>query len=168
MNWRAVRLDEFLKVRQERFKPKDEAIQGLKRVDKIDFSGNIHLSNKDSNTDMILVKPGDLLISGINVGKGAVAVYDGQEDVTATIHYSSYEFDEARIYIDFLKLFLRSSEFLDAIKEQVPGGIKTEIKPKHLLPLEVIVPELDEQKEVVEEYSAFYARQNSVLTELVH
>jgi type I restriction enzyme S subunit len=153
---------------EDRFKPKDKAIEGLKRVNKIDFSGNIYLSNKDSNTDMILVKQGDLLISGINVEKGAVAVYDGQEDVTATIHNSSYEFDDEKIDVEFLKLFLKSPEFLNAIKEQVPGGIKTEIKPKHLLPLEIVIPELDEQKEVVEKFSSFHSKQNSIETELNH
>jgi type I restriction enzyme S subunit len=166
MSWRTVRLGDFLKNRQDRFKPKDAAIQNLKRVDKIDFSGNIYLSNKNSSTDMILVKQGDLLISGINVEKGAIAVYEGQEDITATIHYSSYEFDTEKIDIDFLKLFLKSPEFLQAIKEQVPGGIKTEIKPKQLLPLEVIIPQLDEQKEVVKSFSAFHSNQNSILSEL--
>jgi type I restriction enzyme S subunit len=168
MSWRTVKLSDFLKVRQDRFKPKDEAIQSLKRVDKIDFSGNLYLSNKNSNTDMILVKQGDLLISGINVEKGAVAVYDGQEDITATIHYSSYEFDDEKIDVEFLKLFLKSPEFLNAIKEQVPGGIKTEIKPKHLLPLEIVIPELNEQKEVVEKFSSFHSKQNSISTELNH
>lgn len=168
MSWQTVKLGDFLTVRQDRFKPKDKAIEGLKRVNKIDFSGNIYLSNKDSNTDMILVKQGDLLISGINVEKGAVAVYDGQEDITATIHYSSYEFDEEKIDVEFLKLFLKSPEFLNAIKEQVPGGIKTEIKPKHLLPLEIVIPELDEQKEVVERFSSFHSKQNAISTELNH
>ncbi len=166
MSWQTVKLNDFLKVRKDRFKPNDEAIQGLKRVNKIDFSGNIFLSNKDSNTDMILIKQGDLLISGINVEKGAVAVYGGQEDITATIHYSSYEFDDEQIDIDFLKLFLKSPKFLSAIKKQVPGGIKTEIKPKHLLPLEVIIPELDEQKELVKEFSSFNSKQDSIATEL--
>jgi type I restriction enzyme S subunit len=168
MSWRTVKLGEFLKVSRDRFKPDDEAIQGLKRVDKIDFSGAIYLSHKPSNTDMILVKHGDLLISGINVEKGAVAVYDGHEDITATIHYSSYEFDEEQIDIEFLKLFLKSPEFLDAIKKQVPGGIKTEMKPKHLLPLEVTLPDLDEQKEVVEKFSSFNSKQDSILSELSH
>lgn len=168
MSWRTVKLGDFLKVRPDRFKPRDESIQSLKRVDKIDFSGNIYLSNKNSNTDMILVKKGDLLISGINVEKGAIAVYEGQEDITATIHYSSYEFDRDKIDIDFLKLFLKSPEFLNAIKKQVPGGIKTEIKPRHLLPLEIIIPELNAQKEVVKEHSAFHSKQNSISTELDH
>ena len=39
---------------------------------------------------MILVKKGDLVISGINVEKGVFAVYSkGEEDILVTIHYSS-------------------------------------------------------------------------------
>src|SRR5690606_37852769 len=106
-----VKMGEFLINRESRFKPKDKAIAGLKRIDKIDFSGTIYLSNKPSNTDMIIVKKGDLVISGINVEKGAMSVYQGKEDVTATIHYSSYSFDEKKIDIEFLKMFLKSPEF---------------------------------------------------------
>lgn len=168
MSWRKVKLGDFLKTRENRFKPNDKAIEELKRVDKIDFSGQIYLSNSSSKTDMILIKQGDLVISGINVEKGAIAVYEGQEDVTATIHYSSYEFDKEQIDIDFLKLFLKSPEFLDAIKEQVPGGIKTEIKPKHLLPLEVIIPEIDEQRKIVTRFTGFNLKQNLISTELNH
>jgi len=153
MNWSKVKLGEFLINRENRFKPNDEKIAGLKRIDKIDFSGNIFLSNKISNTDMILVKKGDLVISGINVEKGAMNVYQNEEDVTATIHYSSYSFNEQKIDIDFLKMFLKSPEFKSALKEQVPGGIKTEIKPKHILPLEVVIPtKVSVQRELVKEF----------------
>lgn len=150
MSWEKVPMNVFLKHRDLRFKPKDKRIIGLKRIEKIDFSGNIITSTKPSNTDMILVKKGDLVISGINVEKGAMAVYQGQEDLTATIHYSSYEFDNTKIDEDFLKAFLKSKKFTGAIKEQVPGGIKTEIKAKHLLPLVVQFPsDVDVQKKIV-------------------
>lgn len=151
MSWKLVRIGAFLNDRKERFKFDDPAIKGLKRIDKIDFSGNIYISEKPSKTNMILVKNGDLVISGINVEKGAMSVYQGKEDVVATVHYSSYEYDKSKIDINFLKCFLKSPEFADALKEQVPGGIKTEIKPKHLLALEVFIPtDLDEQKKLVE------------------
>ena len=150
MSWQKVKLGQFLKNREGRYKPNDKAIQGLKRIDKINFSGTIFLSDKPSNTDMILVKKGDLVISGINVEKGAMNIYQGDEDVVATIHYSSYEFDEEKIDIDFLTNFLKSLEFKKALKEQVPGGIKTEIKPKHILPLLVEIPtDIKEQRKVV-------------------
>ncbi len=169
MTWERVTLGSFLKVREDRFKPDDRRIAGLKRVDKIDFSGNLHLSDSLSKTDMILVKNGDLLISGINVYKGAVIVYEGKEDITATIHYSSYEFDKNKIDIDFLKLFLKSPEFLDAIKEQVPGGIKTEIKPKHFLPLEVEIPNrVEDQRELVKAFLKVESKNTELATELIH
>ncbi len=169
MSWRVVEIKNFLKERKGRYKPNDKEISGLHRIEKIDFSGNIFLSDKPSKTNMILVKNGDLVISGINVEKGAMAVYNGNNDVKATIHYSSYEYDKNKIDLDFLKHFLKSAKFKDALKEQVPGGIKTEIKPKHILPLKVFIPtEINEQKKVVE----YLNEQNSLIenqsTELTH
>ena len=92
MSGKRVKISQFLKEREGRYDPGDEAVLGLKRLNKIDFSGEIHLSDKGSKTDMIIVEPGDLVISGINVSKGALAVYHGEEPITATIHYSSYMF----------------------------------------------------------------------------
>ena len=169
MSWQKVKLGQFLKNRKGRYKPKDPAIQGLKRIEKIDFSGTIYLSDKVSNTDMILVKKGDLVISGINVEKGAMNIYQGEEDVVATIHYSSYEFDEKQIDIDFLTNFLKSLEFKKALKEQVPGGIKTEIKPKHILPLEVEIPtDIEEQRKVVKKLNENNSIIEDVSSELTH
>jgi type I restriction enzyme S subunit len=169
MSWKKVKLGKFLKVRDNRFKPNDVTIANLKRIDKIDFSGEIFISDKPSNTDMILIKKGDLVISGINVEKGAMAVYTGEEDITATIHYSSYSFDESEIDIEFLKFFLKSIEFKNALKEQVPGGIKTEIKPKHLLPLVVEIPtEISDQKEVVAILKMRNSKVEAISSELTH
>lgn len=149
MGWVKMKLGDVIKNREGRYKPNDPTIAGLKRIDKINFSGQIFLSDKGSNTDMILIKKGDLVISGINVEKGALAVYEGEEDILATIHYSSYIFDTTKIDIDFLKVFLRSPDFIQLLKEQVPGGIKTEIKPKHILPLEVYFPETTKEQKAI-------------------
>jgi type I restriction enzyme S subunit len=169
MSWKKVKLGDFLKVRDNRFKPNDQAISHLKRIEKIDFSGKIFISEKPSNTDMILIKKGDLVISGINVEKGAMAVYTGEEDITATIHYSSYSFDRNKTDIEFLKFFLKSIEFKNALKEQVPGGIKTEIKPKHLLPLVVQIPtNIKDQEKVVEILKSRNSKVEAISNELTH
>ncbi|MDQ1263818.1 MAG: restriction endonuclease subunit, partial [Campylobacterota bacterium] len=114
-------------------------------------SGNFHIGNKDSKTDMILIKDGDLVISGINVAKGAMGIYSG-ENVTATIHYSSYTFDSNKINVEYFKRFLKSSEFIELLNEQVKGGIKTEIKPKHILPLEIQLPDINTQAQIVQHF----------------
>lgn len=149
MSWTITKISDFLFERKGRYKPTNTEIEGLKRIEKIDFSGNFHIGIKTSNTDMILVKQGDFVISGINVAKGAMGIYTGEEDIVATIHYSSYTFDKNKINVDYFKRFLKSPEFIKLIDEQVKGGIKTEIKPKHILSLEINLPDIDTQNEIV-------------------
>ncbi len=146
-------IGDFLTEREGRYKPDDSKISKYKRLDKIDFTGTIHISDKPTKTDMIIVYPGDLVISGINVAKGAVAVYQGDEPVCATIHYSSYTFDSSKVDLEYFKYFVKSPAFIAALQKQVKGGIKTEIKPKHLLPLEITIPDLQTQQEIVKKIS---------------
>lgn len=164
--WKKVKIGEFLNEREGRFKPEDKAIAKYQRLDKIDFSGNIHLSNKPTKTDMILVQPGDLVISGINVAKGAITVYQGDEPVCATIHYSSYTFDSSKVDLDYFKFFVKSAAFIAAMQKQVKGGIKTEIKPKHLLALEISIPDLGTQKKIVKEISSQLEKTEQLSSEI--
>ena len=154
-SWEKVEISSFLTERQQRFKPAEANSLGLNRIEKIDFSGFIHISNhKPTRTDMILVKIGDLVISGINVEKGAVSIYEGDDDVLATIHYSSYEFDKSKIDVNYFEWFLQSRIFLNILKEQAGSGIKTELKPKKLLPLKIQLPDIDTQREIVKRINA--------------
>ncbi len=148
-------LSQFLVNREDRYKPNDPELDGLNRLEKIDFTGEIHLSDKPTKTDMIIVQPGDLVISGINVAKGAISVYEGKEPVTATIHYSSYAFDKEKIDISYFRRYLKSPAFVQELLNQVKGGIKTEIKPHHLLPIVIELPDKDKQAEIVTHFESF-------------
>ena len=101
-----------------------------------------------TKTEIILVRPGDLVVSGINAAKGAIAVYDVTQTapVAATIHYGAYEINRERVNIQFLWWMLRSRYFQELLLEYVPGGIKTELKAKRLLPVPVPLPPLPEQR----------------------
>lgn len=167
MNSKIQAISSFLTERKERLKPEEANELNLKRIEKIDFTGQIHLvENKPTKTGMIVVKKGDLVISGINVAKGALAVYEGDEDVIATIHYSSYSFDKEKIDINFLKWFLKSPAFVDALEEQTGGGIKTEIKAKKFLSLKIPIPTLDEQKNIEANLNKFEEKYNQISKEL--
>lgn len=168
MTWKKIKIGKFLFEREGKYKPGDEAISGLKRIEKIDFSGNFHIAAKPSRTNMILICPNDLVISGINVSKGAMGVYHGKENVTATIHYSSYTFDTERINIEYFNRFLKSQEFIRLLKEQVKGGIKTEIKPKHILPLEIDLPDIKEQEKIVSHFKSVETENLELKDELIH
>ncbi len=144
-----LRIGDFLTERKIRYKPSEANHLGFLRIEKIDFNGNIHLvENKPTKTDMILVKPYDLVISGINVQKGALGIYSGNSNALATIHYSSYEYDENIIDLDYFKYFLRSSKFIHELESQTGSGIKTELKPKKFLTLNIELPSIDKQKQI--------------------
>jgi type I restriction enzyme S subunit len=100
---------------------------------------------------MILIRPGDLVISGINAAKGAIAIYgeENTEPIAATIHYGAYIPNKQRVDPRYLWWLLRSGTFRDLLVEHVPGGIKTELKAKRLLPIPIPLPPLAEQRRTV-------------------
>lgn len=114
MAWREATISEFLIPQEEHFKAQDPTIAELERIEKIDFSGNIVISKKPSKTDMIVIQPGDFVISGIYVAKGAMAVYQGSKPVKATIHYSSYTVNHKVINLEYFKRFLKSPIFINS------------------------------------------------------
>jgi type I restriction enzyme S subunit len=165
-DWERVKIASFLTEREGRYKPGDKRIQNIPRLDKIDFSGTIHLSSKPTKTDMIIVRPGDLVISGINVAKGAIAIWEGDHPIAATIHYSSYEFDKTKIDIDYFKRYLKSPELVKTLHSQVKGGIKTEIKANHLLPLTVNIPPLPLQRKIKKHFESVESELSALSNEI--
>ncbi len=151
--WPETVLEDVLVPRQER--PSDEdLISGRVRiVSKISFDdGQIRFrGDGETKTGMILVQPGDLLVSGINAYKGAIGVFDSNAagPAAATIHYSAYRVRQERVDTRFLWYLLRSEIFRTRLERHVPGGIKTELKPSRLLPVSIPLPSLPEQQRIV-------------------
>jgi type I restriction enzyme, S subunit len=151
--WSITKLGEVLTERRETPTDDDLASGRVRIIEKISFdSGRIQLRiGGSTKTGMILVRPGDLVMSGINAAKGAIAIYDANETapVGATIHYGAYETNRQRADVRFLWWMLRSHLFQELLLEYVPGGIKTELKAKRLLAVPVPLPSLAEQRRVV-------------------
>lgn len=151
-------------LRERRETPDElEVAQGkIPIVAKIGFNdGRLELRREaGSKTNMILVMPGDLLVSGINAAKGAIAIYGAENErpAAATIHYSAYEVIAEKSDINYLWLYLRSSSFRSILLEALPGGIKTELRAKRLLPIEVPLPPLDEQRRIVARIEALASK----------
>ena len=47
-DWKKVKIGDFLTERTGRYKPDDKIISQYQRLDKIDFSGNIYISDKEN------------------------------------------------------------------------------------------------------------------------
>lgn len=151
--WATVQLGDILTERRETPSDIELLTGGIRIVDKVSFNdGRIHLrQSQETKTGMILVRPGDILVSGINAAKGAIAIHDAEasEPLAATIHYGAYQADESRTFPKFLWWLLRSNFFRDLLSRHVPGGIKTELKSKRLMPIPIPLPPLDEQCRIV-------------------
>jgi type I restriction enzyme S subunit len=167
-DWPKVRLGEVLTERRETPLPDDLDSGRVQIIEKIRFStGQIQLrSSGSTKTGMILIRPGDFVVSGINAAKGAVAIYDDteQEPVAATIHYGAYIPNHDRVDARFLWWMLRSRFFQGLLLEYVPGGIKTELKAKRLLPIPVPLPPLAEQQRIVAQIEGLTAQINEAHT----
>lgn len=166
-----TKISSFLKERPDRFKPDEAGKLGLQRIEKITQKGEIFISDKPSNTNMILVKPGDLVISGIGIAKGggnSLNVYEGKENVLTTIHYSSYEINKNLISQEFLKIFLISPYFKKLLQENSPNGIKAEIKSKNFLPIELELPSLERQQEIIKKIQSIEKEIKQLETNIIH
>jgi len=151
--WPLTPLGDVLAERREMPSKEDLESGRVRIIEKISFdTGRIKLRvDSSTKTGMILVRPGDLVLSGINAAKGAIAIFDPKaiEPVAATIHYGAYIPDYSRVDVGFLWWMLRSQFFQELLHEYMPGGIKTELKAKRLLPVPVPLPPLAEQRQVV-------------------
>lgn len=130
-------------------------------VAKVSFEGQITLrTSVATSTSLLLVHPGDILFSGINAVRGAIARHapTASGPIAATIHYSAYSVDAALAEPEYVLWVLRSRWFRGELVKQLPGSIKSEIRPSRLLGVRVPVPDIGAQRELVTRWSEFSRR----------
>ena len=160
--WPTVPFSEVLVERQE-FPSEGDLISGrIPILSKIGFKdGTIQLRQEaKTKTDMILVRPGDIVLSGINATKGAVGVYEDNnfQPIAATIHYTAYIPNRNRIDPYFIWWLLRSNAFQELLSKCLPKGIKTELKAKQLLALAIPLPPLSQQQQILQKIEFFASK----------
>jgi len=152
--WPKVRLAKVVTERRDTLSEEDILSGRVCIIEKISFdTGHIQLRSSGSTlTDMIFVRSVDLVVSGINAAKGAIAIYDpgATELLAATIHYGAYIPDHARVDVRFLWWMMRSRFFRELLNDYLPGGIKTELNAKRLKAIPVPMPVLlEDQRRIV-------------------
>jgi len=151
--WKEVPLGTVLTERQETPDPVAIECGAIRIVSKIGFNtGRIEFrTDGRTKTKMITIHPGDLVLSGINAAKGAIAIYPESEEqvAAATIHYGAYIVRHQQARPKYLWWLLRSRTFREILTHHLPGGIKTELKANRLLPIPVPLPSVSEQDRIV-------------------
>jgi len=160
--WPETQLGDILTER--RASPNEEAVLSGRQpiIAKIRFAdgGMEFRASGESKTNLISIHPGDLVLSGINAAKGAIALYEpvDRSKAAATIHYSSYSMDRERVEPRFLWLLLRHDVFRERLERFVPNGIKTELKASKFLSIPIPLPPLPEQRRIAAKINRIASR----------
>ena len=120
-------------------------------VQKISFKdGKIHFRDeKSTGMDLYKAEKGDLITSKINVHQGALALAD--RNLVCSTHYQVYEIDKNLINPNYLAHILRSNWFQIRVNEIKNGGIKNEQGADFLMSLEIPLPSIEEQNDIVDQ-----------------
>lgn len=156
--FKLVDLSEILIPRKERIKPNEyDGITPI--VAKIPFSNpNIELRKEPkTKMDMYAVYKNDLLVSNINFHQGAVAICR-ENRVFASTHYQPYIVNTDNIDLEFLVLVLRQNSYQEYISAKKIRGIKTESNFNFIKTLQIPLPPLEVQKQIVAKIESIKAQ----------
>jgi type I restriction enzyme S subunit len=145
--YKKIKLGDFLSERKNKFEPEDKSLFEYKKIEKIDFAnGKIFLSEyKPTKTKQIKVGIDDLVFSGLNIEKGAVAINDTGEVLVVSANYSTCEVDYSIVEKKYFSLLLKSPNFKKLLKDHLKKDYGF-TRPKHLLPLEIDLPDINTQE----------------------
>ena len=153
--WKKTKIGQFLFERKGKYQPDDEVISDLKKIEKITFSdGNVLIGKyKQTKTQQIIVEPGDFVFSGLNIEKGAVSINKTGHRLVVSANYSSCEVDYSIINKEYFLRYIRSLEF----KQLLIDNLKKDYgftRPKDLYPLEINLPDIEEQQRIVSHFQS--------------
>lgn len=150
----SVKLGDILTPIKNKIK-KDEYNGQFPIISKISFNdGKIHLRDDfKTGMDLYSLSLNDLLISNINFHQGATAI-NKIGNIVCSTHYQPYRIDFYKVTPEYLILVLRNKIFLEYVSRQKVNGIKTESNYNFIKDLEIPLPSLKRQKELVAQYDA--------------
>lgn len=153
-NYPVMRLEHILSPIKNKIK-KSEYNGKVPIVAKISFNdGKIHLRDDfKTGMDLYYLSLNDLLVSNINFHQGAIAI-NKIGDVACSTHYQPYRVNFLKVISEYLILVLRSKYFLEYISQQKVNGIKTEANYNFIKDLEIPLPSIEKQKELVAHYNS--------------
>ena len=103
---------------------------------------------------MFAAYPGDIVFSKIDARNGAIGVLPSEiSQAVVTSEFPVFTPIPDRLYGEFVKLVLRSGNFLSALRAQASGTSgRKRITPQAFLDLHIPLPSLDEQRAIVARY----------------
>lgn len=133
--------------------------KGWSIIAKINFAGELFLrapeNTKTFKGNVHEIDGETLIYSKINVRHGCV-YYHPKDSIPFGVssEYPAYKIDNKRVNGDFLVLLLQSQYFKNALSAGTSGISKARVKPNVFLDIQIPLPSLEEQKNIVSTYNA--------------
>ena len=168
-DWQKTKIGQFLFEREGTYEPDNTRLFQLDKIQKIDFSrGKIHLGKySPTKTKQIIVEPDDFVFSGLNIEKGAVSINKTGKRLVVSTNYSTCEVDYTVIDKEYLSLFISSQKFKSLLIDNLRNGYGF-TRPKHILPLEIDLPDIEEQEKIVSHFKNIETEERELKGELSH
>ncbi len=150
-------IGEFLRRRVE---PVDRKVTAFSEVVPISihFNGSISrrvvAEGREYSLPMLWVRPGDIVLSKIDLKNGAVGVLpDDWPSAAVTTHFAVYEPDKRMVLPEFFRLLIQSPRFKAWLADNKSGQDgRTEVKLSDFEDLDVPLPDLALQNRLIAAY----------------
>lgn len=149
----------LLKPREERVDRAQWKFEDLQPIT-IHFGGDISrrkvAAGREYTLPLLWVRPGDVVLSKIDLKNGAVGVLeDGWDNAVVTTHFKVYEPDLTRLDATYFRMLLQTREFKSWLWANRSGADgRTEVKLDVFEELEIPLPPLPEQQAIVAAWRA--------------
>lgn len=171
INWHWPRsvmatIGSVLKQRKEKVDRSENGFNDLMPVT-IHFDGSIEPrkvnEDKEYTMDLFWARPGDIVVSKIDLKNGAVAIIpDGWNNVVVTNHFAVYEPEQEKIDSRYFYLLIQARFFKEHLwRNKVGAEGRKEVKLKFFESLEVPIPALPIQNKIVAHWEAANSKANS-------
>lgn len=171
-------LGSVLRVRKEKVDRSKHAFSDLKPIT-IHFDGSVEFRKIDANRTYSMAlywaRPGDIVVSKIDLKNGAVAVIPAElGEVVVTGHFAVYRPDETQILPRYFHRLIQAEFVKEHLwRNKVGGEGRKEVKLSFFENLKVPIPGLDLQQAIVHaedtaqnRFAEANEKQNSLLEEL--
>lgn len=154
-----VRIGDLLEPRVEQVDRSKWSFEKLCPIT-IHFGGAISRRKVKEGTDyslsLLWVRPGDVVLSKIDLKNGAVGVLaDGWDNVVVTTHFKVYKPDLKRLNPRYFRMLLQTADFKEWLWASRSGADgRTEVKLDIFEDLNIPLPSLEHQDALVSEYEA--------------
>ena len=124
----------------------------------IHFDGSISKrvikEGREYSLPMLWVRPGDVVLSKIDLKNGAVGILpEDWNDTAVTTHFAVYEPDRSKVSPEYFRLLIQAPRFKAWLSENKSGQDgRTEVKLPDFEELEIPLPSLPEQRRLVAAY----------------